>query len=299
VEEAQGLRHLARRVPVRSFMTPYPCICRVAYVSFVAEEVMASMRHSVVNDLTALAAAATVKIEHLVNLPDPGARLRARPHRHDPGLRRHGQVGGWPSPSSPSRRPAPRRSTSAPSWGTLLRAMPAPKGVTVSRSRRGPLWMRIEQGARARGGLPASRTRTTPWSASGGTSACAARTATTIRSASRSLTTARRCTKARSRVFDPFFSTKPGHLGLGLNIVRRIVGRWGGTFDLAPGEPKGVIRRSSCPFPRPAAAKPRRNAVHLRASGLGPRASGELRDVTSRPVARDARAEIAMPTKCR
>jgi signal transduction histidine kinase len=48
-------------------------------------------------------------------------------------------------------------------------------------------------------------------------------------------------TKARSRVFDPFFSTKPGHLGLGLNIVRRIVGRWGGTFDLAPGEPKGVI----------------------------------------------------------
>jgi CheY-like chemotaxis protein len=31
---------------------------------------------------------------------------------------------------------------------------------------------------------------------------------------------------------DPFYTTKPGHLGLGLNIVRRIVSRWGGSVSI-------------------------------------------------------------------
>jgi len=38
---------------------------------------------------------------------------------------------------------------------------------------------------------------------------------------------------ALARAFDGGFTTKPGHLGLGLSIVRRIAGRAGGTVELA------------------------------------------------------------------
>jgi two-component system sensor histidine kinase TtrS len=42
--------------------------------------------------------------------------------------------------------------------------------------------------------------------------------------------------EAAERAFDPFFSTKPGRLGLGLAIARRIALRWGGRVDLrSPG----------------------------------------------------------------
>jgi len=37
---------------------------------------------------------------------------------------------------------------------------------------------------------------------------------------------------APDRAFEPFFSTKPGRLGLGLNVVRRIASRWGGDVEL-------------------------------------------------------------------
>ena len=53
--------------------------------------------------------------------------------------------------------------------------------------------------------------------------------------------------KARSRVFEPFFSTKPGRLGLGLNIARRIAGRWGGTVEIQGGPARGVVSTLSLP----------------------------------------------------
>jgi signal transduction histidine kinase len=53
---------------------------------------------------------------------------------------------------------------------------------------------------------------------------------------------------ALSSAFDSFFTTKAGHVGLGLSIVRRIAARWGGTLDLAPGEGgRGVVSRLSLP----------------------------------------------------
>jgi two-component system sensor histidine kinase DctS len=53
--------------------------------------------------------------------------------------------------------------------------------------------------------------------------------------------------KARGRVFEPFFSTKPERLGLGLNIARRIAGRWGGTVDFLPQVERGVVSTLSLP----------------------------------------------------
>jgi signal transduction histidine kinase len=38
------------------------------------------------------------------------------------------------------------------------------------------------------------------------------------------------------RATDPFFTTKPGRLGLGLNVAARIVQRWGGALELRPRE---------------------------------------------------------------
>ena len=38
---------------------------------------------------------------------------------------------------------------------------------------------------------------------------------------------------ALAHAFDPGFTTRPGHLGLGLNIVRRVAGRARGTVELA------------------------------------------------------------------
>jgi signal transduction histidine kinase len=45
------------------------------------------------------------------------------------------------------------------------------------------------------------------------------------------------------RVLEPFFTTKPGRLGLGLNVARRIAERWGGAVSLAP-QPEGGVRAS-------------------------------------------------------
>jgi signal transduction histidine kinase len=49
----------------------------------------------------------------------------------------------------------------------------------------------------------------------------------------------------------PFFTTKPGHVGLGLNIARRIAHRYGGEVTLRPGEPGGVAATLRVPLARP------------------------------------------------
>jgi signal transduction histidine kinase len=44
----------------------------------------------------------------------------------------------------------------------------------------------------------------------------------------------------RTKAFEPFMTTKPGHVGLGLCIVQRLAMRSGAWVELSPGEPVGT-----------------------------------------------------------
>jgi signal transduction histidine kinase len=46
----------------------------------------------------------------------------------------------------------------------------------------------------------------------------------------------------------PFFTTKPGHVGLGLNIAKRIAYRYGGELKLQPSEPRGLVASLRVPL---------------------------------------------------
>jgi signal transduction histidine kinase len=50
----------------------------------------------------------------------------------------------------------------------------------------------------------------------------------------------------RRRVREPFVTTKPGRLGLGLNVAARIAQRWRGSLELADARP-GLLVRLSLP----------------------------------------------------
>ena len=52
----------------------------------------------------------------------------------------------------------------------------------------------------------------------------------------------------KERIFDGFFSTKPGGHGLGLAIVRAIVTRCGGRFVLEAAPGGGTVARLSLPL---------------------------------------------------
>ncbi len=54
------------------------------------------------------------------------------------------------------------------------------------------------------------------------------------------------------RALEPYFSTKPGHLGLGLNVARALARRWGGDVDLAP---LGAGARACLRLPREGARR--------------------------------------------
>lgn len=56
---------------------------------------------------------------------------------------------------------------------------------------------------------------------------------------------------AEERSLEPFFSTKPGHQGLGLSIARRIASRWGGSLELSavPGGLQATLRLPAAPTP--------------------------------------------------
>jgi len=55
--------------------------------------------------------------------------------------------------------------------------------------------------------------------------------------------------EVRARLFEPFFSTKPRGLGIGLAISRSIVESHGGRIWAAPNVPKGTVFHFTLPTP--------------------------------------------------
>lgn len=53
---------------------------------------------------------------------------------------------------------------------------------------------------------------------------------------------------ARRRAFEPFFTTRPGHLGIGLTVARWLAQRHGGELDIEAGESGGVRARLRVPL---------------------------------------------------
>jgi signal transduction histidine kinase len=235
-------------------MTPLPQNLQARLSAFVAEEVMSSVRHSVVNDLTALAALCyRLKIEHLVRIDDQGAARSA----HDLLDNIQAYVGTAsrrlalsfvPEPA-PMPPPVDARATIA---GVAAR-MPPPPGVTLVGPGEGVVTIQIDgpdlelavacllanaYDAVAHAGGGPIRIR------------CEQDGPQNVR-IDVEQDGAPMGAKVRARVFEPFFSTKPGHLGVGLNVARRIAGRWGGTLELATEQTKGVVSTLSLPVTPP------------------------------------------------
>jgi two-component system, NtrC family, sensor histidine kinase HydH len=59
--------------------------------------------------------------------------------------------------------------------------------------------------------------------------------------------------EARRRAFEPFFSTRPRALGVGLCLARVIVDKHGGTLALRPGAERGAVARLCLPVAGPGA----------------------------------------------
>jgi signal transduction histidine kinase len=60
----------------------------------------------------------------------------------------------------------------------------------------------------------------------------------------------------RTQVFEPFFSTKPRGMGLGLSICQSIVSNHRGTLSLLPASPRGAVFRVELPSAAAAAPSP-------------------------------------------
>jgi signal transduction histidine kinase len=217
---------------------------------FIAEEVTSTLRHSVVNDLTGLGALCyRLKIEHAGRLEDrldalSGPELLANIQRYVKSASHHLAGGFLPEPLEGAL--ADVVSTAS----RLLARMPPPDGVAVDGPASGALLSaRIEAGELE---LALACLLANAFEAAAPAEGHTAR----VRCEREGLETLRieiahdgpaPEDDTRDRMFDPFFSTKPGRLGLGLNIVRRIAGRWGGLVELDVGEKVGVVTRLTLP----------------------------------------------------
>ncbi|MEW5851464.1 MAG: HAMP domain-containing sensor histidine kinase [Myxococcota bacterium] len=61
-------------------------------------------------------------------------------------------------------------------------------------------------------------------------------------------------TEQVQKAMTPFYSTKPGRLGLGLNIAKRVAARWGGRLEFHPGDAGGAVAIVQLPLASPQAA---------------------------------------------
>ena len=228
--------------------TPIPLHLQERHGSFVAEEVISSIRHSVVNDLTALAALCyRLKIEHIIQMSDETAARAAQDlldniQAYVKAASRRLEV-----TFLPSTPPTPRAVDVAAVLRSLVERMPAPRGVVLEGPGSEPLLLRVDEDELELG-LACLLTNAYDALTEGGRVRlrCSEGPAETIR-IDVEHDGAPLGSKARSRVFEPFFSTKPGRLGLGLNIARRIAGRWGGTVELQAGPSRGVVSTLSLP----------------------------------------------------
>jgi signal transduction histidine kinase len=225
------------------------------FALYQAEEVVSSIRHSVVNDLTALSALCyRLKIEHVIPLAETDSGRSAQDLLEN--IQAYVKLASRRLEVAflPAGLPAGAAIDVTAVLQELVARMPAPRGVAVQ-----------VQGPEAGQGTPPSLVIDAAELELA--VACLLENAfesldagaggrVILRAAAGPHDTVRieveddgttLGSKARGRVFEPFFSTKPEHLGLGLNIARRIAERWGGTVDFQPNVERGVLSALSLP----------------------------------------------------
>ena len=79
--------------------------------------------------------------------------------------------------------------------------------------------------------------------------------------------------RIRNRMFEPYCSTKPRGMGLGLSICEAIVSAHGGTISLSPGAARGAVFRVELPAVAATESSPYQRRVQLRAAGETQRVS--------------------------
>lgn len=62
----------------------------------------------------------------------------------------------------------------------------------------------------------------------------------------------------RARAFEPFVSAKPGHVGIGLNLAKRIAERYSGQIAIVPAAGGTIVRAT---FPAPSLTRPTTEGV--------------------------------------
>ncbi|MEE2886324.1 MAG: ATP-binding protein [Planctomycetota bacterium] len=72
----------------------------------------------------------------------------------------------------------------------------------------------------------------------------------------------------RERVFDPYFTTLDGHVGLGLTVAQSIMARHGGSLELLPGTGTGAVFRLRLPASRQQEAKVSQEAAPVRGASV-------------------------------
>lgn len=224
------------------------------FALYQAEEVVSSIRHSVVNDLTALSALCyRLKIEHVIPLAETESGRSAQDLVEN--IQAYVKLASRRLEVAflPAGMPAAAAVDVAAALRELVARMPGPRGVVVQ------VQPEAGQGASPSLVIDAAELELAV--------ACLLENAfesldagaggrVILRAAAGPNDTVRieveddgatLGSKARGRVFEPFFSTKPERLGLGLNIARRIAGRWGGTVDFLPQVERGVVSTLSLP----------------------------------------------------